>query len=214
MEEGAISVKKIALLSTIILIVLSPLACSKNWHVAALPPPALTPTPTATPTPVCGFNVVSLSHPLTPFPTPDIRWTLADPTPPSKFPSGEGTAVSWGTTFSPMTPTPSVIAVHDPFKETVIRTLDEWQSYYGSATPPVDFNTQMLLVYVTSRCCMGGQSITNVCETPDEVQLTMTIRHSIPCDAMCLIYGAVAVPKTELPVYITQIIEPDTKYSF
>lgn len=198
--------KKVVLVSAILFLALSPLACYKNYHVAALPAKAFTPTPTATLTPVCGYSVAPVSNPLTPFPTVEVFWKPVTPTP--TWNDGPVTGFGSGTTFPPMTPTPSVIETHDLFTGTVIRTLADWQTYYGSATPPVDFNTLMLLIYVENRCCLGGQTITSVCETSDEVQLTITIIPAINCWAICLEYGAVAVPQSDLPVYVTQIIQP------
>jgi hypothetical protein len=208
MEEGVLFMKRTTLLSAIILIVLAPLACNKNWHVAPLPAYTFTPTSTVTPTPNCGFGGVSISDPLTPFPTPEIRWVpTAPPVPTRDVPS------NWSTPDVVQTPTPSVVAGHDPFLGTVIRTLSEWQSYYGTMTPPVDFDTQTLLVYITDMCCFGSRIISNVCETSDEVQVTMTIPYlsSWGCDLWCSLYGAVAIPKTNLPVYITQFIWTNAK---
>jgi len=87
-------------------------------------------------------------------------------------------------------------------KTYVIRSMADWQAYYGSATPPappVNFANQMLLVIITPNIC-GVVNITSACS--DGTQITVEFFEATLCNA--LIPGdetrAVAVPQSTLPV--------------
>jgi hypothetical protein len=62
----------------------------------------------------------------------------------------------------------------------VIRTLANWQTYCGSTTitPPVDFNTQMLIInsqIVPFGWCGGNVAFTGVCQGPSQVTIGVNL---------------------------------------
>lgn len=68
--------------------------------------------------------------------------------------------------------------------------------------PPVDFNTQMILVFLTENDCFENLSLTSVCEglTQVTVDLTLTIYSPNICYAIAYGCVGVAVPQSNLPV--------------
>lgn len=96
---------------------------------------------------------------------------------------------------------------------TVLRSLADWQAYYETwdspsnvPAPPVDFTSQMLIVYgVNTSCDMTVYSVSSVCEGPDQVTISVTVTDSITCYECYAISHtylplAVAVPQSNLPV--------------
>jgi hypothetical protein len=100
------------------------------------------------------------------------------------------------------------VSTHVPFDGLLIQNLTQWQTYFGTAAVPVNFSTQMILVYVASAGCPGGQTITNACVTSTEVDLSVTIIPATPCNWVGTIYGAIALPQSSLPIYATQVTYP------
>lgn len=130
------------------------------------------PTPTATP--LCGFKILSLT-------------TLQYSTPTSK-PTVSPTVLATPIDFSGMT--------------NVITSLAQWQTLYGSTTPPVDFNTQMILVAGLQGGCCKSESISEVCE--DSSQVTVSIARinlmAQDCNMSESLDAAVVIPKTAAPI--------------
>jgi hypothetical protein len=101
----------------------------------------------------------------------------------------------------------------------VIRSLADWQTFcsYGMGTltltpvptptsfpaPPVDFSTQMMIVYVTTICPTFTYAFTSVCEGP--TQITVTGNYVDAC-LFCNVgaswgtFTALVVPQSSLPV--------------
>lgn len=130
--------------------------------------------PTATATPLCGFQILSLA-------------TLQYVTP------------------TPMTgPTPMPVTTPVSFTGTtnVITSLAQWQAIYGTTTPPVDFNKQMILVGGLQNGCCFIETISDVCE--DQSQITVSITRTKLMAQDCNMPEAqdiaVVVPKSAAPV--------------
>jgi hypothetical protein len=195
-------VKKFLTASLFVLLALAPWACDKYYPAGPLPSPTPTPsagvTLTPTNTPSCGLTVVTLplyiAFPPIPQPTQVVIATVV-PT------------VTPGVWAYP-TPTPDTVTTHVPFDGYVIQNLTQWQTYFGTAAPPVNFSTQMILVYVASLGCPGGQTITNACVTSTEIDLSVTIIPAVPCNWVGTTLGAIALPQSSLPIYSTLVTYP------
>lgn len=172
-----------------------PLACKSSYLVPPLP--AFPPTPTATPLPPCGAAPVTLPAFVT-FPVLPIPTFVPVPT-------FQPTVVAWPTVGPLPNGTPVPVPTHAPFFGLVVQTTAQWQTYFGSAPPPVNFQNQMILLYIANRCCSGSEAVQGACLTSTELDLSVKDWGAIPCNAICSIWGGVAVPATTLPVYVTQL---------
>jgi hypothetical protein len=130
-------------------------------------------------------------------PTPEVTAVVVTftPTPISTPPPG-------------MTPTPFPPPVFTPGVFTgstrVLKTLADWQALYGSALPPVDFNSRMIIQALLNHAFLPTMNITDVCEGSSQVTVSLT-RHVVPhgyatCFAIMMAWDSVAVPQSNLPV--------------
>lgn len=156
--------------------------------------PNSTPTPsgTASPSPVCNASPVTL---------PNITvysggMTFYNPPPASSTP-----ATVFNGVFS-----------YSPTEGFVLRNMSDWDAFYGTSTPPtppVDFNTQMILVVVYQGCfdqvqflsvCEGTSGVTalihdyqggphcNLISTPGETVAAAVTNSSMPVTWPVTIY--------------------------
>ena len=79
----------------------------------------------------------------------------------------------------------------------------------GVPTPPVDFNTQMVVVAAVPEPCDNTTlTITDVCVGPTEVTVDVTASTCITCpmcnmaSMYCMVTSAVAAPQSSLPVSV------------
>ncbi len=125
--------KKFLISLFLIVLGLASWACDRKYPVAPVPglPPTNTPTQTLTSTPTATATVTFVSTP--------------------------GCGFSFVTIPTPVTPpipnSEAGLAIGNPVPGTdyVIRSLSDWQNYYGATsapTPPVNFSTQMILINV------------------------------------------------------------------
>jgi hypothetical protein len=68
----------------------------------------------------------------------------------------------------------------------------------------VDFNTQMVLINTFPSCCSGSTSITDVCERASEIDLILYRSAGAPCNMVCYRSQSIVIPKSNLPIYITE----------
>ncbi|HEV2355503.1 MAG TPA: hypothetical protein VGR89_14740 [Puia sp.] len=107
----------------------------------------------------------------------------------------------------------------------VIRSLADWQTFcsYPTGTipltpnptpvipaPPVDFSSQMLIVYVTPVCPWTTLQVTNVCEGPFQITVSANNVHACFNCNMGATWGSfsgIVVPQSGLPVtwVLTQV---------
>lgn len=201
--------KKTLFVSAIIFLSLAPLACKRGLPVS----PTVSPTPTPTPitTPVCGF--ISLSNiNITPLPTLVPALTVTPVPTYTVYPSvTPNPTLSLTPVFYPFGPTPSVSYPNTPFGGGIIRTTADWQAEYGTTPIPtgLNLNTQMVLLQAFPGCCYGTAGFANVCETSTEVQVTLVYTPWTgpdQCYAICEQVQAIVVPKSNLPVVVTEVI--------
>jgi hypothetical protein len=118
-------------------------------------------------------------------------------------------------TFVISNPTPTY--THSLFGGFVLRSLADWQSMYGTGSLPpagIDFSTQMILINTFPACCSGSTSITNVCETSTEIDLTLYIAPRLLCYTVCTGSQSIAIPKSDLPIYITGIMNGASPFGY
>lgn len=85
----------------------------------------------------------------------------------------------------------------------VIRSSADWQAYCGSSTPPappVDLNSQMLLIIASAWFCGQHSTFGSVCETGRDVVATINPPGIVYCNYVVAGTVAVAVNNTSLPV--------------
>ncbi len=167
--------KNIFVLSFLLILCSAPWACDR--HIPVIPTPIATPTPTPTVavTPNCTFTLINLNTYLTPTATPNSStgWTTSPPA---------GTPV----TFTGQT--------------RVLRTLSDWQSYYGTQTPPVDFSQQMLLQAYLLIGCITPQQINSACESATQVTVNILQGGTSGCLVTGYSWATAAVPQSNLPI--------------
>jgi hypothetical protein len=122
------------------------------------------------------------------------------------------TVISGGTTLKsppPVASTPATVFSgsfsYSPTQGFVLRNLTDWKAFYGSLTappPPVDFNSQMILV-VAFQGCFDQPSFLSVCEDSSQVMVSI---HDYQGGPHCFSIInppatiAVAVPQSNLPL--------------
>lgn len=172
-------------------------------HVAPVAPqmtvsPSM--TPTMTPTPHCGFvnvNVDAVNLAISP--TPDATVTVIQ--------MGTPVATSiWNTPVPSVTPNMTPAPYGGQVR--VLRDLADWQSYYGTQTPPVDFSTKMILQTYVENDCFGRASFQQVCEDSDQVTATLFQENAIlGCNMVMFRWISAEVDRTNLPV-VWQVVTP------
>jgi|GEM_PF-1956243 len=233
---------------------LAPWAC-KPYPLLPIPSPAgpSTSTPTFTNTPVLSPTITvtptntstSTSTPtanlaFTSTATPTITST-STPFPPvgtQTFVSTPGCGFTTVTVATPIVPAspfyPSLTPLPTPTnnyplmgQNLVIRSLADWQAYYGSTSapaPPVDFNSQMLIInlgVVNGNTIAGGgtfvpinPSIQSVCWDNNQITISCTLFLKGTCGPIQITPGltptppnwiyaptAVVVPLSNLPAF-------------
>ncbi len=192
--------KNLLILTSFIVLTLSPWACNRQYPLAPAPnltptfSPTFTATATASPTPnltpVCGFTIYNLG-------TVQLTGTL--------LPTGTPITLSSSTTISG---TPTQVSFIPSTK--VIQNLASWQ-LFSSAAPPVDFASQMLIVFFSPGVCPTSVlSVTNVCEGPTQINISATNTQVCPVCFASVDYvfaTGIAVSQSNLPIVwnITQV---------
>ena len=92
----------------------------------------------------------------------------------------------------------------------VIRTLSDWQNYYGTVTPPVNFDDQMLILPgIFYESCTTSLTLGGICRDLDQITVTMVYENNFCPTVVCnsIVYPLVAavVPRSDLPVVCQRI---------
>ena len=204
MFKNGHSMKKMILMIVIFLPLLAPFACQKKYEIPSAPIPATTPTFTPTPltTPVCGFTPFpNNAFALSPVPTLAVTTVITSYTP----------------TITPSPVPTAVISYPNPpgvfsGPTTVLRTLAQFQAFFGNWVPPVDFNTQMVLEAALPVGCSVTDRITGVCEGPTQITVNLTQSSPNPYGPQCNEQGVgffpIAVNQSDLPIVwqITEVV--------
>jgi hypothetical protein len=194
--------------NTLVIILLAflgflPLACNRFLPVGPAPVP-LEPTPTPFATPICGFTQVP-SFPLTPAPAATVVEVWAPP-----FATASMTPIVFSASGTPQAVTPVVYPIPFNGPTTVLRTLSQFQSFFGNWVPPVDFDTQMVLIGDLPEGCSISDYITGVCEGPNQVTVDLTEELAATTGPQCFHEGIsmvpIAIQKSDLPI-VWQITE-------